>query len=247
MEGARALYPDWPAPPSVHAFVTTRDGGFSTGAYASLNLGDHVGDDPQVVAANRERVRKSAALPAEPHWLQQVHGRVVVDLATASLQPVADGAVSFAPGAICAILTADCLPVLLCDRAGQRVAAAHAGWRGLAAGVLAETVTSLNCPPAELIAWLGPAIGPDAFEVGAEVRAAFLQKDSAGAACFRPNRAHHWLADIYELARRELRLLGVKDIFGGGYCTYSERERFYSYRRDGVTGRMAALIWIEPC
>ncbi len=241
----KLLTPDWPAPSWVRAFVTTRPGGSSTGAYASLNLGDHVGDDPQTVAANRERLSKAQALPAEPRWLQQVHGRAVVDLAAAPPQPVADGAVSFAPPAVCAILTADCLPVLFCDRKGSRVGAAHAGWRGLAAGVLAETVARLNCAPAELMAWLGPAIGPDAFEVGAEVRAAFLAKDSAGAACFRANRAEHWLADIYELARRELRALGLSEIYGGGFCTYTERERFYSYRRDGVTGRMAALIWLE--
>lgn len=245
MDVIRPLFPDWPAPACVGAAVTTRAGGVSLSAYASLNLGDHVGDDPAHVTTNRARLRAALALRDEPAWLQQVHGTAVVDLAAISSRPAADGAVSFSAGPACAILTADCLPVLFCDRAGTRVGAAHAGWRGLAAGVLGATLRALEAPPQELLAWLGPAIGPRAFEVGPEVRAAFLRKDAGSEACFCAKRSGHWLADLYALARRELRALGLSEIYGGESCTYTERDRFYSYRRDGTTGRMAALIWLK--
>ncbi len=241
----KLIEPQWPAPPAVRAAVSTRQGGSSIGPYASLNLGDHVGDDPQTVAANRMRLREALALPDEPRWLQQVHGCAVADLAQPTAPTTADAAVSFHRGEVCAVLTADCLPVLFCDRAGSRVGIAHAGWRGLAAGVLAAAVRALNCAPSELMAWLGPAIGPEAFEVGADVRDAFLSRHADYAGCFRPNRPDHWLADIYTLARRELTALGVGNISGGGCCTFTEPERFYSYRRDGRTGRMAALIWLQ--
>lgn len=238
------IQPRWPAPARVRAAVTTRRGGCSIGPYASLNLGDHVGDDPQTVAANRARLREALALPSEPRWLRQVHGCAVADGAAAGTPAEADAAISRRVGEVCAVLTADCLPVLFCDRAGSRVGIAHAGWRGLAAGVLGAAVRALDAP-GELMAWLGPAIGPEAFEVGAEVREAFVDKNAAHADAFRASRPNHWLADLYALARRELTVLGVEDISGGGFCTFADGERFFSYRRDGRTGRMASLIWLE--
>ncbi|MDD3326631.1 MAG: peptidoglycan editing factor PgeF [Zoogloea sp.] len=237
------IVPDWPAPANVKALSTTRAGGVGAAPFDSLNLGTHVGDDPATVAANRARLR--ALLPAEPCWLNQVHGTVVVDLATAQGVPDADAAVSRRPGAVCVVMTADCLPVLLCDRAGTVVGAAHAGWRGLQGGVIEATVRAMNVPAGELMAWLGPAIGPAAFEVGEEVRAAFLADDSAAAAAFRPaGPAGKWLADLYLLARQHLAALGVTAVHGGDSCTFTEAERFFSYRRDGRTGRMASLVWL---
>lgn len=240
------IKPDWPAPDVVHALVTTRAGGVSQPPYDSLNLGDHVGDDAAAVAGNRQRLR--AFLPAEPRWLRQVHGTAVAG-ADALHDPVeADAAVAFAPGTVCAVLTADCLPVLFCDRRGTRVAAAHAGWRGLAAGVLEASVAAMQCPPAEILAWLGPAIGPEAFEVGEEVREVFVRDLPATAAAFAPHASrltpNHFMADIYELARLRLARAGVHQVYGGGLCTYADAGRFYSYRRDKVTGRMASLIWL---
>lgn len=234
------ILPDWPAPPGVHACATTRDGGVSLGPYASLNLGDHVGDDPVAVAENRARLCRELALPAEPLWLTQVHGVTV----TEGQGGCADASVAFGPGTICTVMTADCLPLLLCDRAGMRVAAVHAGWRGLLAGVIEAAVTRLGVPGTELLVWLGPAIGPDAFEVGEEVRAAFVAQDETAAAVFTPSPAGRWLADIYALARQRLARCGVTAVYGGELCTYSDAQRFYSYRRDGVTGRMASLIWL---
>lgn len=238
------LTPDWPAPPNVRAAITTRGGGVSRGAYASFNLADHVGDDPGAVAHNRELLRDRLGLPAEPHWLRQVHG---CEVATAESSPAgcaADAVCARSPGRVCAVLTADCLPLLLCDRQGERVCAVHAGWRGLAAGVIERGVASLGRDPAELLAWLGPAIGPRAFEVGEEVRQTFLEQDARAANAFLDHRAGHWLADIYTLARLRLTQLGVGYVGGGDYCTVSDAERFYSYRRDGATGRMASLIWL---
>ena len=239
------LIPDWPAPANVRAVVTTRRGGGSVPPYDTFNLATHVEDDPQAVAANRSRLRDVLELPSEPLWLNQVHGTGVVDAAVAGQGSDADGAFATAPGAICAVMTADCLPVLLCDRAGLRVAAAHAGWRGLLNGVVEAAVEALDTPPEELLAWLGPAIGPDAFEVGGEVRDAFLSDDPGAAGAFRPSPAGRWLADIYLLARRRLARVGLSAVHGGGFCTFSDVERFYSYRRDGRTGRMASLIWLE--
>jgi YfiH family protein len=237
------IVPDWPAPANVRALQTTRTGGVSRAPWDGFNLGDHVGDDPQAVATNRARLR--AVLPAEPAWLRQVHGIVAVDTARAGkTEPEADAAFAREPGSVCAVLTADCLPVLFCDRAGTVVAAAHAGWRGLLAGVLENTVAALGKPPAEIVAWFGPAIGPSAFEVGPEVRAAFTGSDPGASAAFAPGRADRWWCDLPLLARRRLAAAGVKAVFGGDACTASDPERFFSYRRDGVTGRMASLVWL---
>lgn len=235
---------EWPAPATVRTLITTRAGGVSKAPYATLNLGRHVGDDPQAVAANRALLR--AQLPNEPVWLNQVHGIKVVDAATVGLEaPEADASISRTPGVVCAIMTADCLPVLLADSKGSVVGAAHAGWRGLCNGVIEATVEAMAVPGNELVAWLGPAIGPDAFEVGAEVRAAFLQQDQAADAAFSPLEDGKYLADIYLLARQRLARLGVAQVHGGDFCTVIERDRFFSYRRDHVTGRMASCIWIE--
>ncbi|MDG4554816.1 MAG: peptidoglycan editing factor PgeF [Candidatus Competibacter sp.] len=238
------IFPDWPTPHRVRAVSTTRRGGVSAPPYDSLNLAGHVGDDPVRVAENRRRLTATIGFSTEPAWLEQVHGIRVVAAETVDAPVVADAAWTRVAGRPCVVMTADCLPVLLCDRAGTVVAAAHAGWRGLAGGVIAATVARLRTPPTELLAWLGPAIGPDAFEVGEEVRAAFLALDADNAACFRPSPAGRWLADIDELARRQLRDLGVSAVYGGGFCTFGESERFFSYRRENRTGRMATLIWL---
>ena len=223
--------------------MTTRAGGVSQAPWAGLNLGDHVDDDPAHVAANRARLRQQ--LPAEPGWLRQVHSARVVELGLEP-NPEADAAFTRQPGQVCAVLTADCLPVLFCDRAGSVVAAAHAGWRGLAGGVLETTVAALQVAPGEVLAWMGAAIGPQAFQVGDDVREAFVAQHPESAAAFVPQpEPGKWLADIYALARIRLRQAGVGTIFGGGLCTFNEPDRFYSYRRDGVTGRMASLIWLD--
>ena len=237
------IQPDWPAPPQVKCLMTTREGGVSQAPWTSLNLGDHVGDDPLHVAANRARLRRQ--LPVGPGWLRQVHSARVVELGREP-EPEADASFTREAGQVCAVLTADCLPVLLCDRAGSVVAAAHAGWRGLAGGVLEATVAAMQAPPEGILAWMGAAIGPQAFEVGDEVREAFVaQHPQAAAAFVSQPTAGKWLADIYQLARIRLAHVGVQAIHGGGRCTFSEADSFFSYRRDGVTGRMAALIWLE--
>jgi YfiH family protein len=236
------IEPDWPAPQRVKALVTTRNGGVSLGAYAGLNLGTRVGDDPQAVSENRARLR--ALLPSEPRWLQQVHGIDVVQADRAAAEPIADGAFTDVASVVCAVQIADCLPVLFCDRAGTRVASAHAGWRGLSAGVLERTVSSLGVPPNELMAWLGPAIGPQKFEVGADVFEKFTAGDPKTGAAFKLLRDGKWLADLFALARHRLSLSGVTAIFGGGLCTFSDPARFFSHRRDRVTGRQGAFIWI---
>ncbi|MCW8972882.1 MAG: peptidoglycan editing factor PgeF [Gammaproteobacteria bacterium] len=240
----KLIPPSWPAPANVHAAVTTRQGGVSRAPYDSLNLGDHVGDDPTAVAHNRLLLRESLALPSEPHWLSQVHGNCAIDAADSPSGCEADAVFSRDASEVCAVLTADCLPVLLCDSGGSVVAAVHAGWRGLLDGVIENTVARM-AGWGEILAWLGPAIGPQAFEVGEEVRQAFINEDVATAGAFAPSPAGRWLADIYALARRRLQRAGVDAIYGGEYCTFSDPERFYSYRRDGVTGRMASLIWME--
>ena len=241
---AEWLQPDWPAAPRVRAFVTTRAGGVSSGEHASMNLGLSSGDAPENVARNRAIVR--AVLPGDPAWLAQVHGNVVADLdrLPETGRPRADAACTSMPGRVAVVLTADCLPVFLADRAGSRVAVAHAGWRGLAAGVLENTARSLGVPGAEAIAWMGPAIGPEAFEVGPEVRAAFIQVDAAADSAFRAHKPGKYMADLYRLARMRLARAGVDEVFGGGYCTRSESERFFSYRRAQQSGRMGAFIWI---
>ncbi len=238
------IHPDWPAPARVRAMTTTRSGGVSAPPYDSLNLGDHVGDDPVAVAENRRRLSDALALPSEPRWLSQVHGTYCCD-ATA-VEGVAEADAQFAerPGVVCAVLTADCLPLLLCDKAGSTVAAVHAGWRGLLNGVIENSVQAMG-GGGELMAWLGPAIGPVAFEVGEEVRSAFVERDEQAASAFVPLDGGKWLADIYRLARLRLEACGVSELYGGDHCTYSEAERFFSYRRDGQTGRIASLIWME--
>jgi polyphenol oxidase len=247
---AGLIVPDWPAPPPVRALFTTRRGGVGVAPYESLNLGAHVGDDTAHVAENRRRL--AALLPRPPVLLNQVHGVEVAvidnaDAAAAVIAPKADAVVTRLSGRPCAVLVADCLPVLLCDAAGDVVGAAHAGWRGLAAGVIEATVTAMKVPPRHLMAWLGPAIGPSAFEVGAEVRQAFLAIEPAAAAAFAeiPGRPGKFLADIFALARQRLQRCGVPRVYGGGLCTVASSGRFFSYRRDGVTGRMAAVIWRE--
>lgn len=237
------IKPDWPAPATVQALVTTRTGGASRPPYDSLNLGDHVGDDPAAVSENRRRLR--AFLPDEPKWLIQVHGTTVAKADELQGAVEADASVAFNPGKVCAVLTADCLPVLFCDRRGTRVAAAHAGWRGLSAGVLEASVADMQCKPADILAWMGPAIGPQAFEVGEEVREAFVHDLPEAGAAFLPGQAGKWLANLYELARLRLARVGVREVYGGGFCTYSDSVRFYSYRRDKTTGRMASLIWLR--
>ncbi len=240
------IEPDWPAPPRVRALTTTRIGGASRGPYAGLNLGDHVGDEPRAVRQNRELLQRELGLPAQPLWLEQVHGCEVVRVERDSGGCTADAAMTRESGRVCAVLTADCLPLLLCDRAGSRVAAVHAGWRGLLDGVIESALDALELPAEQLLCWMGPAIGPDVFEVGSEVRAGFVERDPGSAAAFRPSPAGRWLADIHALARRRLAARKIGFVAGGGYCTVSNPGRFYSYRRDGVTGRMASLIWIEP-
>lgn len=235
---------DWPAPPWVRTLCTTRKGGVSTGDWSSLNLGDHCGDDPAHVAENRRRV--IAALHAQPRWLRQVHGTVVAEDGIGGL-PEADASWTRQAATACVVLTADCLPLLFCHRQERRVAAAHAGWRGLAAGVIEATVEALNADPAGLLVWLGPAIGPGAFEVGSEVREAFLAVDSQAGEAFRAGNAGKWWADLYVLARQRLARLGVHEVYGGGLCTAGDAARFFSHRRDhGRTGRMGNFIWMAP-
>lgn len=245
MTGPVFIHPDWAAPPGVRAVATTRPGGYSAPPFDRLNLGDHVGDEPAAVGANRALLRRALALPDEPCWLDQVHGAAVVEAAPEHRGAAADASVATKPGAVCAVLTADCLPVLLCGARGQAVAAAHAGWRGLAAGVIEAALARMATPPAEVLAWLGPAIGPHHYEIGEEVFHAFVDPAPETAAAFSPSRPGHWWADLYRLARHRLRAAGVERIYGGGFCTAGEPARFFSYRRDGKTGRMASLIWLQ--
>lgn len=246
------IVPDWPAPARIRAATTTRNGpGNSQAPYDRFNLGVRVGEDPGVTAANRAGLLRALSLPAEPAWLRQVHGTVVHEVRSArritvGAEPEADAAITTAAGAVLAVLTADCLPLLLCADNGSEVAVVHAGWRGLRAGVIEATSARLRTPGPRLMAWLGPAIGPVAYEVGDEVREAFLADDAGAAAGFRAARRGHWYCDLYALARMRLARLGIARIFGGDHCTHGDAARFYSYRRDGVTGRMASLVWIEP-
>ncbi len=243
------LRPTWAAPRAVHAAFSLRTGGTSTVPWASLNLGSHVGDDPAAVAENRRRLAQALDLPAGPRWLEQVHGvevwRPLPQQPVPDAPPRADAIVVDRAGVVAAIMVADCIPVLFCDRAGSIVAAAHAGWRGLAAGVLERTVAAMDRPASQLLAWLGPAIGPTQFEVGAEVRETFLRAGGAPQR-FGPGRAGHWMCDLPGLARDRLQALGVGEISGGEWCTASDPQRFFSHRRDAPrTGRMAALIWLD--
>lgn len=246
---AEYIYPDWDAPARVHAISTTRQGGVSQSAYASFNLAMHVGDTSQAVTQNRQHLCTSLDLPHAPGWIQQVHGNVVVEANGLPENTPADASVATESGYVCAVMTADCLPILLCDSQGCAVAAAHAGWRGLAAGIIEATVQRLvqrsGRDAASILAWLGPAIGPQVFEVGDDVREVFMAYNATAADAFVAGRPGHWFMDIYRLARQRLAALGVSAVSGGGYCTYTDNERFFSYRRQATTGRMASLIWLS--
>ncbi len=247
------LSPDWPAPANVRAATTLRTGGVSCGAYEGLNPAMHVGDDIGLVQQNRQIICDMLNLPGEPVWLEQVHGNCAVQAIISESLQQADASYTAKAGVVCAVLTADCLPLLACAADGSRVAAIHAGWRGLLAGVIGNTLRAMEIPSAapfakqglrgDFLVWLGPAIGPGCFEIGAEVRHAFLDKSAAFMPAFKEQGNGKWLADIYRLARIELAMLGVDKVYGGGFCTVTEHERFYSYRRDKQTGRMATLIW----
>jgi YfiH family protein len=239
------IEPEWPAPASVRALSTQRTGGVSIARYASLNLGDHVADEPAAVAENRRRLRIAAALPADPSWLQQVHGSTVVDLDTGPPTGPADAAVTRRAGRVCALLTADCLPILLASDSGSVVGAAHAGWRGLAAGVIAATLRAMGVPAAGLLAWVGPGIGARHYEVGTEVREEFLRRDPAAERAFAAGSQGRFLADLPLIARRQLADLGVTRVYGSAASTYGEAENYFSHRRDGITGRQATLIWLQ--
>lgn len=241
------ITPQWPAPSRVRACSTTRLGGVSLAPFDSLNLGEHVADAPAAVQQNRQRLRETLKLNNEPAWLNQVHGTEVLaaEQVAQGTRPEADGSYTNATNTPCVVMTADCLPVLLTDRSGSCVAAVHAGWRGLQAGVIESAIEKMAVNEQQLLVWLGPAIGPQAFEVGEEVRSAFCDQDAAAVEAFMPQQPGKWLADIYQLARRRLAQRGITEVYGGGLCTYSDAKQFYSYRRDNQTGRMATLIWID--
>lgn len=240
------LVPDWPLPDNVRACSSTRIGGVSEGSWQSLNLGAHCGDNQQHVAENRRRCFRAANFPAEPVWLEQVHGHEVLTLTDAPAgNKRADAAYTQQANTVCAVMTADCLPVLFCNTSGSEVAAAHAGWRGLCNGILEATVACFDDKPGNIQAWLGPAIGPCAFEVGSDVRDAFIAKDSDAARAFIAC-GNKYLADLYQLARLRLNKIGITQVYGGEHCTFSEPNQFFSYRRDGTTGRMASFIWLVP-
>jgi len=240
------ILPQWPQPESVRSCSTTRLGGVSLPPYASLNLGTHVSDFPQHVETNRQRLIELASLPSAPHWMEQVHGTDVARLTRETPRDTirADAAYTDQPGVVCAAMSADCLPVLFCSKAGDEVAAAHAGWRGLNAGVLENTLSAFRAKPKDIMAWFGPAIGPRQFEVGGEVKEAFVASVHQAASAFTPFN-EKFLADIYQLARLRLQAAGVTQIYGGDCCTVSSPELFFSYRRDGITGRLATLIWLR--
>jgi hypothetical protein len=234
------ILPDWPAPACIRSLVTARQGGVSLPPFHSFNLGDHVGDAPEAVAENRRRLAEYCG--ASPFWLKQVHGTQVVALPAEGI-PEADASYTTQTGVVCSVLTADCLPVLFCDRAGSVVAATHAGWRGLAAGVLEQTIAALPVPAHTLMAWLGPCIGVDAFEVGPEVRAAFVAQDDSAQCAFVQGQGDRFYADLFTLAQQRLIARGVS-VYGRSTCTYGQSERFFSYRKQPTTGRFASLVWI---
>lgn len=239
------IIPDWPVPSRIKACVSTRFGGVSEAPYQGLNLGAHVGDLAEHVLENRAELQRLAGFSGDIQWLNQVHSKIVLELPTTLEDRTADASYTTQVNTVCAVLTADCLPAIFTDANGTRVAAAHAGWRGLCDGVLEETLKTFP-NPAEVMVWLGPAIGPEAFEVGPEVREAFIAADAQAELAFKPSpNAGKWLGNLYLLAKQRLAALGCIQVYGGDYCTFSDQERFYSYRRDGVTGRMATLIWME--
>lgn len=239
------ILPNWPVKPNIKSISTTRLGGVSKNLFRSLNLATHVGDDPAHVAKNREYLKRFAGLPAGPVWLQQVHGTHIVNAGTASPGTTADGSITKEPNVVCAVMTADCLPLLLTTDKGDRVCALHAGWRGLAAGIIEKSIDEMSTDPDKVIVWMGPAIGPEHFEVGNDVFQEFETKYSGVLKAFKAVGNEKWLMNIYETARQILEMSGVYRIYGGEYCTYSDKDRFYSYRRDNVCGRMASLIWMD--
>ena len=243
------IYPDWPAPDNVKAVMTTRHGGVSQAPFGTMNLGIHVDDALQDVSQNRALLKQTLKLPNEPLWLNQVHGTQIADHASNECGDDADAVISHQSGEVCSIMTADCLPVLFCSTSGDVIAGAHAGWRGLQAGILEKCVSGMGCNPEQVLVWLGAAIGSDAFEVGEEVREAFMSvyAESVSAFMLKDEQRGKWLADIYLLAKVHLGQAGIKpgNIYGGEFCTYSDEARFYSYRREARTGRMAALIWLD--
>lgn len=239
------IFPDWPAPPWVKAVTTTRQGGLSAYPFDSLNLSHSVGDNLACVLENRARVKKALGLTRNPLWLKQIHGTKVISANYQGDDPTADAVFANVPQSICAVLTADCLPILVCSKTQYGVLAMHAGWRGLLAGVIENSIAVLNCPADDLLVWLGPAIGPKAFFVGEEVFQQFVKKSPAFAICFEEVSNKLWLANIYQLATQQLIKLGITAIYGGQYCTYTQQEQFFSFRRDKVTGRLASLIWIK--
>ena len=241
----KLIKPEWTVPRHIQAFTTTRNGGTSEPPYHSLNLGDHVADNPENVATNRQLVTMQAHLPESPRWLRQVHGTRVINSKDWSLNYEADAIISQQQNHVCTVLTADCLPVLLTDKAGTEIAAIHAGWRGLAGGIIENTVQQMKASSSSLAAWLGPAIGPQQFEVGIDVYNAFVGHDSMASQAFQAVDEEHFLADIYLLARLRLADLGIDSVYGGHWCTVSQAGDFFSYRRDGETGRMATMIWID--
>lgn len=243
---AHYIYPDWNAPANVKAAVTTRIGGVSSEPYQSFNMGDHVGDKEESVNANRQQLVHDLELPSSPFWLKQVHGVVVANIDDKTTPNEADASLSRKKGNVSVVMTADCLPVLFCDKSGTVVASAHAGWRGLHVGVLEKTINSMQIEPANIIAWMGPAIGPEAFEVGEEVKQAFCDDMALAEQAFKPSKNQDkWMADIYLLAKLRMQRAGITDISGGNFCTYADSKHFFSYRRDKTTGRMASLIWME--
>lgn len=245
MSDLLGFHPDWPAPARVRSFISYRRGGHSRGPYESNNLGAHVGDDVELVQKNRERLYAHLGI-AEPCWLNQVHGKRMVQAEPGNYLSDADGSCTDKRGQVCAVLSADCLPVLLCDKVGRQVAAVHCGWRGLAQGILSEALATFAAPPSELLAYLGPAIGPQRYEVGAEVYHALRESSGADSFC-QPvsNKPGHYLVDLYAVARLQLQTAGLESIYGGDRCTFDEGDYFFSYRRDGRTGRMASLIWLD--
>ena len=246
MKQKHYLIPDWPAPANIKACFTLRMDGHSQPPYDSFNLGVHVNDDANAVAANRKQLIDELELKSSPLWLNQIHGTQAIDRETANASSTADAVYAKKPQQVCAILTADCMPVFLCDRQGSIVALAHAGWRGLAAGIIENTIATMHTPAENILAWMGPAIGPQKFEVGAEVREIFLAHDKNAEVAFTPFAQQKWLANIYLLGRQRLQKSGVTAIYGGNHCTFTEKEKFFSYRRDGKnSGRMAGLIWLE--
>jgi len=240
------IYPDWPAPDNIKAFSSTRQGGFSLAPYNSLNLGEHVGDDINTVNKNRAALAIKEKLPESPRWLKQTHSTTVSLASNWQHGDEADAIVSADNSQVCTIMTADCLPLLLCNRQGTKVAAIHAGWRGLSAGIIEKTLSHFSCPPQEVMVWLGPAIGPSQFEVGTDVFSQFTAQSTVAHLAFQATDSEHYLADIYLLAKQRLNASGITNIYGGEHCTVADSTRFFSYRRDGMTGRMASMIWIEP-